>query len=329
MKLIVDCVLTHQLSSLQGSSALARLLSAAHLTYSDIPLEALICKQYALQTTPDLPIAAISAAADGLEVGSAYWLRADPVYLVMQRDSFSLGEPVPLLVEPAHAAHIVDTLNQHFSQDGLIFLIGKSGAWYVKSQQAQEIETTLPSVAAGKNIHQFLPQGRMAAKWRAALNEVQMLLHEHSVNEMRESICELAVNSVWFSGGGVMPSTFKSLSPPIQHEASLMVADDILHQGLSKWAGSTLQTVPNSLNQLLLESLQYAHVRIQLPVVTDVDGTWLNALLLALKHRKISQLTMNLGFYEKCLIAEIKPLDIYLNRYKFWQKSKPVMQYLA
>ncbi len=103
MKLTVDCVLTHQLASLPEDSALARLLDAAQVTRSETPLEALVSQQFGLEAMPDFPIAAISAAADGLEVGSAYWLRADPVHLVMQRDCFALGEPAPLVVAPAQA----------------------------------------------------------------------------------------------------------------------------------------------------------------------------------------------------------------------------------
>ena len=330
MKLTVDCALTHQLSSLQSTSALARLLSAAVVvTQSDIPLEVLACQQYGLEAKPDFPIAAISAAADGLDIASVFWLRADPVYLAMQRDCFSLGEPTPLPVEATQARVLVDHLNQHFSQDGLIFHIGKSGAWYIQSQHTPEIKTTLPCIAAGKNIHPFLPQGADAGKWRATLNEVQMLLHDHPVNLARESAGELAINSVWFSGGGVLPDTFQQAKTQMQAENSLMIADEIFYQGLAKWAGIPLQPIPNNLDTLLLKYKQHRHVRLQLPEVADLDDTWFNALSLALKHNDISMLTLNLGFYETSINAEIKPSDVYFYRYKFWRKPKSVMQYLS
>lgn len=338
MKLTVDCVLTHQLSTLPNSSALARLLSAAQIIQLDVPLEALVSSQYGLKAEPDFPIASISAAADGIEVGAAYWLRADPVHLVMQRDCFSLSDPIPLFVERSHSESMVDSLNQHFSQDGLKFFIGKSGAWYLQSQQVQEITTTLPSVALEKNIHHFLPQGRNATKWIATLNEVQMLLHEHPANLVRESAGEVAVNSVWFSGGGSIPPTFKPLTPQsssavsMQAEARLMMADKVFYQGLAKWSGVNFQPVPESLDGALLENSMLAsiqHARLQLPDAIDLDSAWFNALLLQVKQRKISQLILNLGFYEKSLIVEINPLDIYIDSFKFWRKPKPVMHYLT
>ena len=175
MHLTLDCEFNHFLiealefnaaSNLSlNNHALSQLLSKAVVQPLNVPLEALISTQFGLINAPDYPIAAIAAAIDGLEVADKYWLRADPVHLVLQRDCFSLGEPIPLHVDIAQANHMVATLNQHLNQDGLTILIGESGAWYIASDEALQVETTLPSVAADKNIHSFLPQGVQAAKW--------------------------------------------------------------------------------------------------------------------------------------------------------------------
>lgn len=331
MKLTLDCPLTHQLSALQSNSALARLLSVAKITQSELPLEALVCQQYGLQLQPDYPIAAIAAVADGLNVGDAYWLRADPVHLILQRDCFSLHETVPLSIEHEHAGLMIESLNQHFRQDGLVFYVGQSGAWYLRSEQVLEIQTTLPSVAAGKNIHQFLPQGAGAARCRAVLNEVQMILHEHPVNMARESIGELAVNSVWFSGGGALPAnTPINDAQPIssaQSGTSVIVATSAFYQGMAHRLGLPLQAVPENPDSFLLGDIQSREcVRLQLPELENVDDVWFKALLTAIKRGKINQLILNLGFYEKSLIVKIKPADLYL---KFWRRPKPVMHYLT
>ena len=315
MKLTVDCVLTPELSNLPSSSALAQLLAKGSVAQVETPLEALICGQYGVQSTLDYPIAAIAAAADGLKVGDAYWLRADPVHLVLQRDCFSLGESMPLLVDAAHANSLVASLNQHFNQDGLMFLIGTSGAWYVRTEQMPTIKTSLPSVAAGKNIHQFLPQGLESSKWLAVLNEVQMLLFEHPANEARELFGELVVNSVWLSGGGLMP-----LRKSLLNDSDLIMADSIFYHGLATLAGEAYQVAPSCLDGVLNTPAQ--HIRMQLPNSNTL--AWFDSLLAALKTKKIKQLTLNLGFYEYSLMVEIKPIDTY----KFWRTNKPVMDYL-
>jgi len=322
VKLTVDCVLNHALASLQSASALSRLLAKAQVAQLNVPLEALIFQQFGLTEKGDLPIAAISAAADGLAVSDSYWLRADPVHFVMQRDCFSLSEPAPLFIKPEHATLMVASLNAHFAQDGLVFFIGKSGAWYLHADKAAQMTTTLPSVAMDKNVHHFMPQGVDSAKWKSILNEVQMLLHNHPANEARESRGDPVVNSVWLSGGGVMPA-FKAL----QHDIDLMMANDVLREGLATWANIPCQPVAASLEKLLQSTAQ--HVRLALPQsnhsqTNGLDETWFESLFLALKNKQIEQLTLNLGFYEKCLVVVFKPLDVY----KFWRKPKPIMQYL-
>ena len=124
MKLTVDCTLTDELTGLQNAeglqaTSLAFLLSRAKLTQVDLPLEALVCEQYGLRAKPDYPIAAIAASAEELndapQLDDGYWLRADPVHLVLQRDFFSLSEPIPLAVDVEHAKDLIKSLNQHFA----------------------------------------------------------------------------------------------------------------------------------------------------------------------------------------------------------------------
>jgi len=239
------------------------------------------------------------------------------VHFEMQRDCFSLSEPAPLLVKPEHATLMIASLNHHFAQDGLLFYIGQSGAWYLRADKTALITTTLPSVAMDKNVHHFMPQGPDSVKWKANLNEVQMLLHEHPANESRGASGEVAVNSVWLSGGGGMPK-FKGLS----HDIDLIITDEILNQGLAKWVNIPNQSVPASFDALLKKNAK--HVCMQLPKYSHSDATWFEAMFLALKNKQIEQLTLNLGFYEKTLVVVIKPLDTY----KFWRKSKAVTYYL-
>jgi hypothetical protein len=209
------------------------------------------------------------------------------------------------------------SLNQHFNQDGLSFFLGHSGAWYLKSAQAPQITTTLPSVVIGKNIHDFLPQGVASSRWLAVLNEVQMLLHEHPANDAREATGEAAVNSVWLSGGGVMPEAKVSLN-----QTGMLMANSIFYQGLAKWAGLTCLALPSQLEAVLQAPVE--RVRLQLLATHDLDERWFRKLLAALKNHKIKQLTLNLGFYDKCLVVNIKPMDFY----KFWRSVRPVMDYL-
>jgi len=319
VKLTVDCALSNNLLALTGDSALARLLSKANVRLLDLPLEAVVCIQHGLAARPDYPIAPIAAQADGLIAGDAYWLRADPVHLLLQRDSFSLSEPVPLLVTHDHAEMVIAALNRHFSQDGMMFFIGRSGAWYLRLNKIPEIQTTLPSAALDRNIYQFMPQGADASVWLSYLNEIQMLLHDHPVNIQRESGHQAAINSVWFSGGGVMPQPL-----PPENDIDQFVASSPLYHGLAQWSGLAMQASDTLLAELLRHMGACRHARLELPGQHLSDDVNFGVLYDVLSARKITQLTLNLGCYEKTLVATARPIDTC----KFWRKSKPIGTYL-
>ncbi len=319
MKLTVDCALSNALLNLAEGGALARLLSRASVRRLDLPLEAVICSQFGLSAKPDYPIAPLAATADGLEVGDDYWLRADPAHLQLQRDSFSLSEPLPLQVQREHAALIIASLNEHFSRDGMTFMMGSSGAWYLRLATPPEIQTTLPGVALGRNVFQHMPQGAGASSWLSYLNEVQMLLHEHPVNAERESSHGAAVNSVWVSGGGVMPPAFFK-----QDDTDLMLGNSPLYHGLAAWSGLAIRPADPDLSRTLQSLNAECHVRLELSGQHLSDDDNFNILWDALRARKIEQLTLNLGCYETTLVATITPV----NTYRFWRSSKPVSSYL-
>jgi hypothetical protein len=317
VKLIVDCALSHQLLTLPADSALSKLLCIANVRQLSMPLEAVVAEQYGLSAKPDYPIAPIAAHADGLDVGHAYWLRAEPVHLLLQRDSFSLSEPVPLSIQHAHAQQIIASLNQHFSVDGMAFAVGNSGAWYVRLDKQPEVQTSLPAVALDRNVYQFMPTGVDASTWLSYMNEVQMLLHEHPVNHARESMHQPVVNSVWFSGGGVMPQAHS-----LQSADHALLANSPFYQGVAKLLGLTIAPLDVHWSRYL--SQKNSDVRLELPGQHLSDDANFNHLRQMLKDKQIRELVLNLGCYEKTLVATIKPLDIY----KFWRKTKAISSYL-
>jgi hypothetical protein len=57
----------------------------------------------------------------------------------------------------------------------------------------------------GKTANPFIEQSRQHLGWYKLLNEMQMFLHQHEVNQDREHRGLLPVNSLWFWGGGDLP----------------------------------------------------------------------------------------------------------------------------
>jgi hypothetical protein len=137
----------------------------------------------------------------GNEAGSAYWLYAAPVHLVLQRDTFSLAEPAPMPLNAEEADALTIALNKHFEADGKHFFWHEN-TWFLRLENNPNIETTAPQAVINRNVNGFLPTGEGATKWASFQNELQMLLFEHPVNMAREAKKLPAINSVWCYGCG-------------------------------------------------------------------------------------------------------------------------------
>jgi len=178
--------------------ALETLLARAQSApLSEESLEAWLCGTFGVA---DQAVAPVTLRADGLEPGEAYWLRADPVYLRLQRDQLILQAEMPLTAD--EAARLCASLNAHFVADGLCFVAPHPQRWYLQLDAAPDMSTRPLAQVAGRDVHAHLPQGADALRWHGVFNEIQMLLFEHAVNQAREARGVLPINSVWLWGGG-------------------------------------------------------------------------------------------------------------------------------
>ena len=188
-------------------------------------LETWLCNAFGVL---DEAIAPITLQADGMEPGQFYWLRADPVHLQLQRAHFLLRTDELLLAD--EAAQLCESLNAHFAGERFKFFAPHPQRWYVRLESAPNLQTHPLAQVAGKNVYPYLPSGDDALYWHRVLNEVQMLLYEHPVNEARVARGEGSVNSVWLWGGGVAQK--KSQQP-----FSAVYSDSPLVKAFAKNAG--------------------------------------------------------------------------------------------
>lgn len=206
-------------------------------------VEAALCAALGIERQQDWPLAPITLAADGGEAGNAYWLRADPVHLRVMRDRIVLAGSDVLSLSREEADALADTIGRHFGAD-LSPLPLHPQRWYLRFPEAPRLTTTPLSVAVGCDIDPLLPQGPDAMRFRSELNELQMLLHVHPVNQAREARGELPVNSLWLWGGGRV-SALKCDPPSVhaRHAATLALAAS---------CGARTNTLPGQLSAQLL-----------------------------------------------------------------------------
>jgi hypothetical protein len=191
------------LAAIDGDApALSRLLaSAAAPETEDDGLLATACRACNIARQDDWPVAPRLARALGIDPGEAYWLCADPVSLVAGAVDVRLSSVVDdLSLDDAHA--LVAALNAHFAQDRIEFAVADAARWLVRAHEVQRLSTHPPETAIGAPLFDFLPRGDDAPRWRRWLNESQMILFEHAVNNRRLSEHAAPANSIWLWGGG-------------------------------------------------------------------------------------------------------------------------------
>ncbi len=173
---------------------------------------AALAPHYGVARETDWPLAAIRLAALGVDPGDAYWLAADPVTLVAGHDDVHLAGAVRDLAAE-EAAALIATLNANFATDDVAFVAPRPDEWFVRAPGTPAIATRPLDAVAGRTLRECLPEGRDAGTWRRWQNEIQMLLHEHPVNVVREKAGRAPANSVWFSAGGRRPARMELRAP--------------------------------------------------------------------------------------------------------------------
>src|SRR5574340_1107946 len=209
-------------------------------------MEAALSEALGIARQQDWPLAPISLVADGGVAGEAYWLRADPVHLRVMRDRIVLAGDAAVELTQVESDQLAATIGQHFGANRSP-IPHHPKRWYLRLDHAPHLTTYARSIAAGRDIEPLLPQGTDADSFRAWLNEVQMLLHDHPVNLARETRGELPINALWLWGGGCLPtSPAPSTAPLYTRNADA--------QALGAFSAMRVVLPPEQMNLSLLES---------------------------------------------------------------------------
>lgn len=312
-------------------------------------VEAWLCRTFSVEKQQDWPVASITLQADkigNMQVGNGYWLRADPVHLRVENDQVVLADSRVFCISPEEASQFVNDINMHFAEDdihfssyefseerrNMVFLSLCSDRWYLCLAKTPIIHTHELSEITIKNINNFLPFGAEKMFWRGVLNEIQMLLHEHPLNQAREERGELAVNSIWFWGGGIMP---KLVSSPYTHVWS----NDVFPCALALACGTDYAELPTNVatwqqsntsgkHLVFLNSLhgksQYGDADGWRDSLKKMEVNWFLPLLGALRNGSINQIvvtTTDRGRARSFFVTKS-------NLWKFWCVRKSLSTYV-
>ncbi|HYX66862.1 MAG TPA: hypothetical protein VE935_21775 [Burkholderiales bacterium] len=275
------------------------------------------------------PAGALTALGAGREPEDACWTRADPVHLRVMRDRLILVPGHALGVKPDEAAALCDALNAHFAETMRLQIIDPL-RWCARLAGEAGFEADCPLDAAGRDVDLVLPTGRGAA--HRLLNEAQMLLHGHAVNEAREARGEPAINSLWLWGGGRCPASAAARWQSV-------AGNEPIALGLARLAGARARSLPGSAAPWLDHSPQEGRHLVVLDslraplalgetaeyreALALLERDWFSPLLAALRAGRIGMLSIHVPDGPECMTYETIRGDLR----RFWRRPRRLHQY--
>jgi hypothetical protein len=153
-----------------------------------------------------LPAAALSRQHDCGDAGDHVWLRADPAFLQPEMNGVRLMAVGELGLRPEESDALAKALMPLFGEAGMPLSAPGTTRWYLQLEKGSKLPAfSDPEMALGDDYGQHLPHGEEGRRWRALLNEAQVLLHNHPVNQVRVAAGRTPANALWVWGGGALP----------------------------------------------------------------------------------------------------------------------------
>jgi hypothetical protein len=266
-----------------------------------------------------LPAAALRRPThSGFALGSEICL--DPVHLRFEERTLVLDDPQHLQLDASESHALTVSLASTFA--GLGELIEHTpGCWNLRLTSPAPAFIALPEASA--RAVEPLPLDAIYAPWRRALNEAQMVLHGHPVNQAREAARRPVINSLWPWGGGVLP--------PASSRHAVLWSNDPLRDSIARHCGMASAVLPPSLTTNINQPTLVTLDTLALPLrsgdglswrehITALETDWFAPALAALKSGRLDGL---------CLIATGTPehLELRVHKrdlWKFWRPPLPI-----
>ena len=273
----------------------------------------------------------LTLLAHGGEPGEHCWARADPVHLRLMRERLIVVPSAAFALSQAEADALVDELNRHFAPM-LTLRAVEPQRWCARMDTHFAYDAGSPLEAAGRDVDLAMRIGGEAGKrWGKLVNEVQMLLHAHPVNQAREARGEPAVNSLWLWGVGAIPQVGKARWQTVS-------ANDPLARGLARLAGARHQPLPESASSWLaltpaegrhlvvLDALRaplaLGHSAEYRECIDALERHWFAPLLAALREGRIGMVTVyvpdNGGAVFETIRGDLR---------RFWRRPRALEKY--
>ena len=262
------------------------------------------------QTFASAPVSALGSQAAH---AGEYWMHLEPVHFAAGLDRLVY---LPLEGE----TRILDTertllagmLEEHLRSLGMQLHTLSDGTWCARRANAFAVATSNPEAAAANELQLALPRGPESGALRRLMTELQMLLHDHPVNESRARRGLPVINAIWVWGQGVVPESASTKNLPT------VFADDPYARGICVLHLRSAIAVPATSDALFPAIAGSSRAVAVIPAddLDSLDARWIGPLTAALSARKLARLDFVLdGWHLQLDRAALR---------RFWRKARPL-----
>ena len=259
-----------------------------------------------------------SLRAHGLASGALQWrgeggtwptgscLHAEWVHLQAGMDDLRLQLPTPPSVD--EQAQLLASVQPLLSLAGfdLQASSGASPSLYLMTTRSLRLSCYSPRAGFATRVYDILPQGEHGPELRRLMTEVQMLLHEHPVNNLRTQRGLPTLNALWLWGAAPVDLVTERCQ-------QRLLSNHPYVQGLAEHLHLPCWPVPADVSALL--SVEAAQTLLVLPPAVQqeaVGSPWLAELDAALTRADIEQLDVYLDHWR---------LRLYGGRLSHWRRK--------
>lgn len=195
------------------------------------------------------------------------WGLLTPAHWRVGTEQISLMDPEELNLDEADSRAFLAAVSELFTSEGFEMHFAGPTRWLCRHDALAGVPTASLDRVVGRNVDRWLEADPRARLIRRLQNEVQMLLHEHPLNETRQADGELPLNSVWLSGTGVLPAGART-DLGLDGIGTIVVANSLrsaaLGEDVARWAAAWRTLDTDALGPLIARQTAGEAVRLTL-----------------------------------------------------------------
>ncbi len=180
-----------------------------------------------------------AAALQRISGPSCAWLQA--THWQVGTDRIVLGHPADLALGADESDALMASMQPYLADDGLQISAIGPGLWLAQGDMLRGLRCASLDRVVGRSIDAWLPDAATpaGASVRRLMNEMQMLLYTHPVQDARQARGLPPVNSLWVHGAGQLDALLAALQPgaePPLTVIGLTTLRDAARHGPEAWA---------------------------------------------------------------------------------------------